>query len=1014
MLSGLEHRSPTRQNVAKKFGSLLSDHKQDISSIVSKRGLNRQLRQGIQVNRELEERIQTIGHQLWAEMQARSDSHPRGWIDRLLVQLMADDNFRLQGLRFVDTVPMLTNDAQLVKHFMEYFSAIDVDRLPPLLAWGIMRGTTIRLPALMAPVIRTAVRRVAHRFIAAEDADGILGAAAKLHDRGICASLDMLGEATVSELEAQNYQQAYLELIEASQGIRASAPEIDLNLSVKVSSLYSQISALDTGGSIMQLAERLRPICHAAMGAGLSLTLDMEQYDYKGIILKLFKRLAMEESLRRWDGFGIAIQAYLRDADSDLDELLAWVEDRGTPIMVRLVRGAYWDMETVVALQQGWPVPVWTNKDDTDACYERSLVRLFESPLIRPAVATHNLRSIASAMALSEAGGRDDYEFQMLHGMSDALAPLISERNLKLRLYLPFGELLQGVAYLVRRLLENSSDQSILPMMPQLDIGEILQPPTAGREEEGTKQPGFNNQPLHRFTAGAERETFASALAAVEEGLGKRYPLLLTGHIALRDQVIDSTNPADASQLIGRVVSAGADDAEMAIRQTRAACKAWRGKTFSERAAYLERIAGALSDQRDRFAAWEVKEAGKGWAEADADVAEAIDFLRYYAESARQLEAGYSPSLPGEENRLSYQPLGIGVVLPPWNFPLAIPVGMVSAAIVCGNCVILKPASQTPVVAWHFTRLLQQIGLPDGVVTLLPGSGAEIGEALVRDPRTHFIAFTGSREVGLHLHSLISQPAEGQRHIKRLIAEMGGKNAIIVDDDADLDDAVSGVIESSFGYQGQKCSACSRVICVDSIHDRFVQRLVEATRSLRIGDPADPGNRVGPVISAAAKQRILQRVEEAGITAKPHYIGAWRGEKGHYVAPVIFIDVEEESPLAQEEIFGPVLAILRAKDFKDALRIANGTAYALTGGLFSRLPSHLEQARREFSVGNLYINRKITRAMVNRQPFGGFKLSGMGFKAGGPDYLLQFLQARNVTENTLRRGFAPVDSATDN
>ncbi|MES9992620.1 MAG: proline dehydrogenase family protein [Candidatus Thiodiazotropha sp.] len=967
------------------------------------------------MNRELEGRIQTIGQQLWAEMQARSDNNPRGWIDRLLGQLMADDNFRLQGLRFVDTVPVLTDDAQLVNHFTEYFSALDGDHLPPLLAWGIRRSTTIAVPSLMAPVIRAAVRRVAQRFIAAEDPEVMLRSVAKLHNSGISASLDMLGEATVSEVEAEAYQRAYLELIAATAGIRESIPEIDLNLSLKVSSLYSQISAVDTEGSVLKLADRLRPICLAAMTAGLSLTLDMEQYDYKGIILRLFKQLAMEESLRHWDGFGIAIQAYLRDADNDLTDLLSWLEGRGTPIMVRLVRGAYWDMETVVANQQGWAVPVWTTKGDTDACYERSLARLFESPLVRPAVATHNLRSIACAMALAEAGdrARDGYEFQMLYGMSDALAPLISERDMKLRLYLPFGELLQGIAYLVRRLLENSSDHSILPMMPRLQIGEILQPPTTSGGDEAGKQTGFSNQSLRRFTAKAERVAFASALSALEKDLGKTYPMLLSAHIALQDQVIESTNPADPAQLIGRVVSAGADDAEMAIRQTRAASRAWRGKGLSERAEYLDRTAEALKDRRDHFAAWEVKEAGKGWAEADADVAEAIDFLRYYADGARSLEQRQSPSLPGEENRLSYQPLGIGVVLPPWNFPLAIPVGMVAAAIVCGNCVILKPASQTPVVAWHFCNLLREIGLPHGVVTLLPGSGAVIGEALVRDPRTHFVAFTGSKEVGLHLNRLISQPTEGQRHIKRLIAEMGGKNAIIIDDDADLDDAIVGVIESSFGYQGQKCSACSRVICVDSIHDRFVQRLTEATLSLRIGDPAEPGNRIGPVISAQAKREILRCVDEAKLSAKPRHVERYRSEKGHYMAPVIFVDVEEESALAQEEIFGPVLAILRAKDFADALRIANSTAYALTGGLYSRLPSHLERAKREFSVGNLYINRKITRAMVQRQPFGGFKLSGMGFKAGGPDYLLQFLQARNITENTLRRGFAPNSSATD-
>jgi RHH-type proline utilization regulon transcriptional repressor/proline dehydrogenase/delta 1-pyrroline-5-carboxylate dehydrogenase len=964
------------------------------------------------VSKALEERIQTIGQTMWAELQSRRDLHPRGWIDRLIAQLLGDEQFRLQGLRFIDTVPALTDDTQLVNHFTEYFSTIDVDHLPPLLAWGIRRSKKTPLPSLMAPMIRASVRRVAQRFIAAQEAEGILRSVSKLRSRGICASLDMLGEATVSEAEARDYQQAYLDLIAKA----AESPELhaDLNLSIKVSSLYSQISVIDFEGSVDQLAQRLRPICHAAMAAGITLTLDMEQYELKGIILALLKRLATEASLRQWDGLGIAVQAYLRDTDNDLDDLLAWIEARGVSVMVRLVRGAYWDMETVVAQQQGWPVPVWTCKDDTDACYERSLARLFQSPLIRPAVATHNLRSIACAMALAEetGRGRETYEFQMLHGMSVALEPLITSRDLTLRHYLPFGELLQGIAYLVRRLLENSSDQSILPMMPQLAIDQILKPPLVSSAEDAVVQSGFANLPLHRFTEQKERDGFKTALEDVESKLGNTYQLMLPGHMALEEQTIDSTNPADTSQLIGRVVTAGEDDLEIAIRQAQSALGAWREKGLCERASDLDRIADALSGRRDWFAAWEVKEAGKGWAEADADVAEAIDFLRYYAERARILARGHNSSVQGEDNRLSYHPLGLGVVLPPWNFPLAIPVGMLAAAIVCGNCVILKPASQTPVVAWHFCQLLEQLGLPDGVVTCLPGSGSEIGETLVRDRRVHFVAFTGSRSVGLHLHHLLSQVEKGQQHIKRLIAEMGGKNAIIIDADADLDDAVSGVIESAFGYQGQKCSACSRVICVDLIHDRFVNRLTEATRSLRMGNPVDPANRVGPVISTEARQRIQQYIDEAGFSAKLLYHGVVDGYPGHYIGPAIFIDVDEGSPLAQEEIFGPVLTILRAQNFNRALSIANSTAYALTGGIYSRLPSHLAQARREFEVGNLYINRKITRAMVNRQPFGGFKLSGMGFKAGGPDYLLQFLHSRTTTENRLRRGFAPVNINT--
>lgn len=956
----------------------------------------------------LEQQTQAIGRQLWDELQARSSSRESGWIDRLLGQLLADSRFRLQALRFVDAAPALSDDGELVRHFEEYFHDTRLDQLPSLISWGIRRGSGLSMPLLMAPAIRRAVKGVAHRFIAGESSAEILKVVRRLGRQGISASLDRLGEATVSEAEALAYQQAYLELIEQASGREEGVT--DLNLSVKVSSLYSQISTADTEGSIRVLAERLRPILLAAMSGGIGVTLDMEQYDFKGIILRLFMEIAMEEPFRHWPGLGLALQAYLRETDEDLEQLIGWVEQRGTRVMVRLVRGAYWDQETVIARQQGWPVPVWSRKAETDACYERALERLFATPLILPAVATHNLRSIARALALAEHHGReaDSYEFQMLFGMSGELAPLVTGLERRLRLYLPFGELLPGIAYLVRRLLENSSDQSILPQLSALAVEQLLAPPHPPEQAAAEAEWGFANQPLRRFTQAAEREAFRQALDRVTDELGRTYPLHLVRHIAVEESYIDSTNPALPSERVGRVVRAGPDDAEMAIRQAENAFEAWGHLDMRERAGHLERAAELLAARRDTFAAWEVKEAGKSWGEADGDVAEAIDFLHYYARQARVLAKRESPSVPGETNRLAYHPLGIGVILPPWNFPLAIPVGMLSAAIVCGNCVILKPASETPVVAWHFCELLRVAGLPEGVVTCLPGSGAEIGEALVRDPRTHFVAFTGSREVGLQLQRITAEQPASQHHVKRLIAEMGGKNAIVIDADADLDDAVAGVIESVFGYQGQKCSACSRVICVGEVHDTFVRRLVEAARSLRTGDPADPGNRLGPVINAAAKRRILQVVEEVGPTATPAFIGELpAGCEGHFVPPAIFTDVPEDSPLAQEEIFGPVLAVLRAKDFEEALRIANGTAYALTGGVYSRSPAHLQRATEEFMVGNLYLNRKITRALVHRQPFGGFKLSGMGFKAGGPDYLLQFLHARSVTENTLRRGFAP-------
>ncbi|MEN8109107.1 MAG: aldehyde dehydrogenase family protein, partial [Pseudomonadota bacterium] len=407
-------------------------------------------------------------------------------------------------------------------------------------------------------------------------------------------------------------------------------------------------------------------------------------------------------------------------------------------------------------------------------------------------------------------------------------------------------------------------------------------------------------------------------------------------------------------------------------------------------------------------AAWQVLEAGKHWCEADADVCEAVDFLHYYADQAERLAAGSIVEINGEHNTASYRPRGVGLVIAPWNFPLAILTGMLSATIVTGNTAILKPSSLTPVIAARFVDLLHAAGLPPGVVNFLPGPGEQVGAYLAARPDIDIIAFTGSRAAGTQLLATGAQLAPGQRHIKRVIAEMGGKNAIIIDEDANLDDAIPGVVQSAFGYQGQKCSAASRVIVVGDIHDAVAGRLRDATASLVAGDPREPGNIIGPVIDATARERIHAIIEQGAQRA--HLITETRNDlpdTGHYLTPAIFTDVHPDDPLAQEEIFGPVIAILRASDFEHALEIANGTQYALTGGVYSRQPAHLERARHAFHVGNLYLNRKITGALVSRQPFGGFRLSGAGSKAGGPDYLKQFMDPVCITENTLRRGFAP-------
>ncbi|MGH8566146.1 MAG: L-glutamate gamma-semialdehyde dehydrogenase [Gammaproteobacteria bacterium] len=960
------------------------------------------------------------------------------WLERLLERVMEDEGFRVQALRFVDVLPALDDDRELTRHLHEYFGEEGFP-LPPLIAFGVRHVQAGIATPFVARAIRKSLGGLARRFLGGATAEEALESALKLRRRGIGYSLDLVGEAVVSEAEALRYQRRYLDFL-ARLGQRVASwpdnPLLDrgharalprLNVSIKPSSLYSQINPVDPDGSVREVCARLRPVLCEARRLGAFVCIDMEQYPQKDITLLCLKRLLVEPELRDWPDIGIAIQAYLRETEDDLQGLIDWARTRGAPVTVRLVRGAYWDYETVVAGQHGWPVPVWTRKWQTDACYERCLdLLLRHHPLIETAVGTHNIRSIALAIVLGEARGvhEDRIEFQMLHGMAPALEGVLPTLGRRLRVYLPFGDVLPAMAYLVRRLLENTSSQSFqrMSLTGHLSPAQLLASPhgygpthESPRVGTGGAAPGptvanapFVNEPTRRFTAAHERDEFARALVAVRAALGGYYPLRIDGRSVDTTDTIVSVNPAKPSEIVGRVAKAEPRHVEEAVAGALRAQREWAASGFEARATCLLRAASALRERRDAFSAYEVFEAGKNWPEADANVTEAIDYLEFYAREALRLSHPRSGRVPGEDNCYEYRPRGIGVVIPPWNFPLAILTGMLSAAIVAGNGVVLKPSSLTPVIAARFVALLEGAGVPPGIVQFLPGAGAAIGDMLVSHPDVTFIAFTGSEEIGTRIVRLAAEGRPGQTQIKHVIAEMGGKNAIIVDSDADLDDAVTGVLHSAFGYQGQKCSACSRVVVVGPHYPRFVARLVEAAESLNIGAPESPSTFLGPVIDGQAQGRILAAIESGREEANPvlQMDCAPLGE-GYFVGPAIFTEVKPESYLGQEEVFGPVLSVIRAKDLAEAIALANGTRFALTGGIYSRSPDNIERARRDFEVGNLYINRKITGALVDRHPFGGFKQSGAGSKAGGPDYLLHFLLPRTITENTLRRGFAP-------
>jgi 1-pyrroline-5-carboxylate dehydrogenase len=519
-----------------------------------------------------------------------------------------------------------------------------------------------------------------------------------------------------------------------------------------------------------------------------------------------------------------------------------------------------------------------------------------------------------------------------------------------------------------------------------------------------TPQGVFVNEPFTDFSHGRNAHEMKAALQWVEDQLGREYPLVLGGERITTEKKLESVNPARPTQVVGVHQSGGVAEAHAAVDAALKAFDSWKTVPLEERVSLLLRTAEIIKIRKFEFCAWLTLEVGKNWAEADADVAECIDFLDFYAREALRLAKSETPiQYPGEQNELAYIPLGVGAVIPPWNFPLAIMAGMTAAAIVTGNTVVVKPSPDAPTIAARFLDVLEEAGMPGGVVNLLQGDGPVCGNALVEHPKVRFISFTGSRPVGLEIHEKAAKPRPGQIWIKRTILELGGKDATVVAADADIAAAVEGTLAAAFGFSGQKCSAGSRAIVEDSVYDVFVERIRSGIEAISVGEPKDNA-RMGPVINAAAKKRVLDYIEtgkaEGRLLTGGHAVEMEGG--GYYFEPTVFADVKPTARIAQEEIFGPILAVLRAKDFTEALAIANGTEFGLTGAVYSSSEANLERAREEFHVGNLYLNRKCTGAMVGAHPFGGFNMSGTDSKAGGPEYLLHFTQAKTIAKRTNR------------
>jgi RHH-type transcriptional regulator, proline utilization regulon repressor / proline dehydrogenase / delta 1-pyrroline-5-carboxylate dehydrogenase len=950
--------------------------------------------------------------------------------ERLMAWTTKSPAFKVNLFRFVDAYPACVDRSDVVRHLLEY---LDTDGTPKTLRLGL--GLVERDIPLSRRIAATAARRgieqMAGTFIVGSTINEVAPRIASAWADGFATTLDFLGEKTLTDEEADAYAAKVLDAVVTLGEAAGSWPQRDVletdpwgrlgraNLSLKPTALSPHLEAMSIERGVAEVIERIEPIVLAAARLGVTLHFDNEHDEAKDAIFALVRACG-----ERWpdQAFGCVVQAYRRDAYADLEMMIEWSRRTlSIPLQIRLVKGAYWDAETISARAHGWESPVWDHKAESDLAYERCIELLLRSAgAVRPAIASHNVRSVAYAVTVARSLGLGEgaFEVQVLHGMAEPFHKALRDRGLRVRVYRPMGELIPGMGYLVRRLLENTANDSFVRQgftsssIPEHLLRRPVVAPRAPKTIEAASQHGASvTDPLAEFVCEPllelRRQPVRSGVLATPVPGTFEVPLLIDGRSVRTAETSESLDPGRNETVVCTSFMADESHVADAVGFADNALETWGRRTLDERATVLERAATLM--QRDRMALIQliIHEAGKPIAEADADVGEAIDFLRYYATSARQLGGRQLAQVPGERNTFTWRPRGVAAVISPWNFPLAIPCGMVAGPLVMGNPVILKPAEQTPGVALQLVRLLHEAGVPGDALQLLPGRGEVVGRALVEHPLVANVVFTGSRAVGLDIVARAAIVQPGQRVIRRVTAELGGKNPVLVDSDADLDVAVSEIVKGAFGYAGQKCSATSRVIASAGVFDRLVERIAGVLPTLVVGHPSDPSVTVGPVIDAESVERVAMYRELAD---KEGELIAVHGNipTGGWFAPPAFAVVDDPlCRVATEEVFGPMLVAMRAESWHDAVRIANDSPYALTAGLFSRSPANIDYAVGRLAAGNIYVNRSTVGAMVGRQPFGGSRLSGCGMKAGGPDYLLQFADATVITENTLRQGFSP-------
>ncbi len=937
-------------------------------------------------------------------------------------------DFKVALFRFVDALPACTSAGEVMAHLDGYLGV-------PASPWPVRAGLAVAGAApggdhVAAGVARRSVRRMARRFIAGETALEATVALADLWQHGYAASVDLLGEKTVTLADADRYAARVVELLQAATAAAPAWPDRSrlerdpwgplprINVSIKASALAPLLTPYTLTAGIDQAMERLGPVLELAARQGATVNFDSEHDELKDPTFALVREVGAAFP----DGpqLGCVVQAYRTDAYDDLRGLVDWSgATLRRPLQIRLVKGAYWDAETITARAHRWPSPVWPAKPDSDASYERcALLMVRHAGAVRPAFASHNLRSLAYALDGRDRRraprGRRRGPGALRDGRPappGAARPRPTDPRLRAGRRARAGHGLPGSPaareHVERQLRAPPIPRRCRPRRPRrAPDGRLAPPAPIGVTPTDPEAPGpFVNEPDSELRRPAVLERVVGAVRVTRTGFA--VPVRIGGEERLAGDQLPSVDPGRTTTEVCRATLATPADAAAAVEVAQGAFARWSAAPPEHRAGVLFRAAAELRHRREAFVGLMALEAGKPIAEADAEVSEAIDFCEYYGRAALRLADG-APVLdvPGETNRYTYQARGVSVVISPWNFPLAIPMGMVTAHLVTGNTVVFKPAEQTPGIAWRMVEVLHAAGVPDDVLAFLPGIGEDIGPPLVEHPLVTTISFTGSKAVGLDIVRRAAAPPPGQRHVKRVVAEMGGKNAIVVDADADLDEAVPAIVHSAFSYAGQKCSAASRLIVHAGVFDEVMERLAGAVDLVVIGHPTHPATKVGPLIDGDACRRVehYQEIAHRDAVVVAHRKDVPAG--GWYAGPMVCI-APPDHPLARDEIFGPLLTAMPAQDIDEAVALANDTDYALTAGVFSRSPATIERLGRTLRAGNVYVNRHIVGAVVGRQPFGGYGLSGVGSKAGGPDYLHQFVEPRVVTENTMRQGFAP-------